>query len=248
MSLQVPFRTDESIEREANALLQSYGLRVAPVDAPPVPVDEILENHLHITFELDDLCATLGKPDVLGALYIAEKKVVVDVQLDPSTHPDVLGRYRFTVGHEIGHWQLHRDHFLDLAGAPNLFSQASTVPPIICRESQRREPPEWQADRFSAALLMPRALVSQAWGECYGSLAPRVSADEYEMATGMRPSVLKPTGTPNVFEEFENNLFKRAARALAQAFEVSVEAMKIRLITLGFLVRNRALQLPLTGA
>ncbi|MBK8008612.1 MAG: ImmA/IrrE family metallo-endopeptidase [Rhizobiales bacterium] len=33
---------------------------------------------------------------------------MIDDSLDPEENPSMLGRYRFTLAHEIGHWRLHR--------------------------------------------------------------------------------------------------------------------------------------------
>ena len=33
---------------------------------------------------------------------------MIDRSLDPGENPSMQGRYRFGVGHEIGHWRLHR--------------------------------------------------------------------------------------------------------------------------------------------
>lgn len=68
------------------------------------------------------------------------------------------GRYRFTLGHEAGHWQLHRQLLRAARDQGVLFGDAPQ-PTVICRTSQAKRPIELQADRFSAAVLMPRALV-----------------------------------------------------------------------------------------
>jgi hypothetical protein len=118
---------------------------------------------------------------------------------------------------------------------------------VICRDSQRREPAEWQADRLSAALLMPRALVAGAWRVLRGNSEPVVSEREFETTRGRRRRLLSRAGETDPFVEFEMQLFNRAARSLAPAFEVSVEAMRIRLETLRFLVRTSVPELPLVG-
>lgn len=56
---------------------------------------------------------------------------------------------RYTVGHEIGHWELH--------AAPMRSGNMSLLHDdrIWCRDGSP-DPVEWQAEMFSARLLMPR--------------------------------------------------------------------------------------------
>lgn len=58
---------------------------------------------------------------------------------------DGVGRDRFTIAHEIGHYFLHR----------NGFSFARTE-----RQVPTYSDPEWQANTFASFLLMPRAQTS----------------------------------------------------------------------------------------
>ena len=51
----------------------------------------------------------LGIPDVLGALWVNERQIYIDQALDPEEYQGALGRFRFTLAHEIGHWS-----FIDL--------------------------------------------------------------------------------------------------------------------------------------
>jgi Zn-dependent peptidase ImmA (M78 family) len=70
-------------------------------------------------------------------------------------------RRRFTIGHELGHWELHRD------GQGALFCRATTVD-----EDQRPSAPdlEEEASRFAAALLMPQWLMVHEHARAGGEL------------------------------------------------------------------------------
>ena len=49
-------------------------------------------------------------PDILGAIYFDERRIVIDESLDSEERPEFEGRYRFTLAHEgAGHWRLHRE-------------------------------------------------------------------------------------------------------------------------------------------
>ena len=47
---KTPYMRTEDIEAATLGLLADYGRKYKPVLAPPVPVEEILEGHLELTF------------------------------------------------------------------------------------------------------------------------------------------------------------------------------------------------------
>ncbi len=217
---RVGFLAEERIEASTLELLASYGCKFGSVCCPPIPVEEILEAYLGLDFELDDLRELLGVSDVLGATWIAQRRVKIDQSLDPTVHPFMEGRYRFTVSHEVGHWELHRKLFPDHSGQMSLF--ASPEEPIVCR-SGAKDPMEWQADCFAAYLLMPTTMVMSAWAALCGGLRPYFAGDEianltarWGLGSDERPTVA-------------------IARDLASVFRVSGQAMQIRLVRLGLI-------------
>jgi hypothetical protein len=105
---KLPFLTDQDFEDEAALLLAKFGQKHGEVAAPAVPVDEIAELHLGLCLTLDDMQALFGVDDVHGALWVNDRRIGIDHRLEPTNNPSMLGRYRFTLAHEIGHWQLHR--------------------------------------------------------------------------------------------------------------------------------------------
>ena len=154
------------LESAAQELLRRYAKWKGEPPRPPIPVDAIAESVLGLTLEMGDLRKKLGKPDVLGATWLDDALVVIDSSLEGNE-----GRYCFTLGHEVGHWQLHRPlREMDKVTFP-LFSRepgAKATAAIVCRDGQR-DSAEIQADKFAALLLMPasdvRAAVKQVTGE-----------------------------------------------------------------------------------
>src|SRR3954453_19643659 len=117
MSRSVPYLTEEAIERDAAALLAEFEqARGRPV-VPPIPIEDIVEKYLRLGIEFDDTHRRFDvtrsgfglDPDILGAIFFDEARIMIDESLDPEEHPSMEGRYRFTLGHEGGgHWRLHR--------------------------------------------------------------------------------------------------------------------------------------------
>lgn len=226
-SRAVPYLTKGQIRREAAVLLSEYGALHGPLDRPPVPVDDILEVHQRLTFKIMNLAALFGHGDVLGAIWMKERTVAVDGSLDPALHPQCLGRFRFTVAHEVGHWRLHRRQFTGDATQGAIFA-IEAPPAYICRSSAAKEPVEWQADYFAGQLLMPANLLRAAWEAWRGNLNP---VDREELRCG----AVGPQSADAAATSFE-----RFVRPLAATFEVSAAAMRIRLEELGLLVADKS--------
>jgi hypothetical protein len=220
MAVKVKYLRKQHIEWNAEKLLAEFGERFGVVSKPPIPVEEILENHLKLTLEIDDMESRLGFSDVLGALWAPERLVAIDQSLEPSEHPSMEGRYRYTVGHEIGHWVQHRHYFLANPDQGVLFAHGPKPPSVVCRTSQSKEPIEWQADFFSACLLMPRAMVLGLWERNRNKLM------NHPLNLRTR---LRATGDAEFDKVLESMTLEFVAGAFAPIFNVSSQAMKIRL-------------------
>ena len=122
MTINVKFLSEKQIERNAQALLEAYFQKLRKPIQVPVPAEDILELHLGLSLDFDDLQAVLNIPDVLGALWADKREVFIDQSLEPTEHPEMEGRYHFSVGHEIGHWRLHRQYLTNAAGQVAMFT------------------------------------------------------------------------------------------------------------------------------
>lgn len=216
--MHVKFLPEKHIERAASELLFAYGQRFGAVAAPPVPAEEIIECHFGLSLGFDDLRTSFADSGILGATWIADKKVLIDQSLDPTTNPRIEGRYRFTVAHEAGHWVLHRHQLVETRGTP-LFD-GTPAPSVICRSTGNKPQIERQADYFAGYLLMPEELVRRVWADLTGDVAPYVAEDElrqlrerFGLAHDEQPTV-------------------DVAKRMAEVFHVSGQAMQIRLLAL----------------
>ena len=220
---RVPYLHEKQIEREAQLLLDEWAESGRTVTAP-VPVNEIVDDHLRLSLDFDDLRGHFGGQDVLGALWFDDPKIRVDLSLDYVANPSMRGRYNFTVGHEVGHWRLHREHFRNDLNQQMLFTEKGS-PAFVCRDGDSA-PEEWQANYFAGCLLMPRNLVYTAWQEWRGNDAAVGLAD------------LEITAVVGDRERDERIAQERFCRPLAEKFEVSAQAMRIRLEKLALLVKE----------
>lgn len=221
---EVPFLHEKAIEAEALLLLKEYAASCTWQISAPVPIEDIIELHLGLAFGIEDLRTLLNMDDVLGAIWFNEKAIRVDTTLDPSSNPSLLGRYRFTLAHEAAHWRLHRQYYQENPNQRKLFDGRGQ-PAIVCRSSQK-PPAEWQADFFAGCMLMPRDAIRSEWQVWRGSLDP--------VALQQLPAVTIDADS----REHSNATLEKFCRPFADRFEVSAEAMRIRLERLGFLLRE----------
>jgi hypothetical protein len=240
----VPYLSEQEIETNANLLLQEFVREQREITDLPIPIDDIVELHLRLTFELRDLKKEFKGRDVLGALYVGSKIVAVDLGLDPS-EPNQEGRFHFTLAHEVAHWWLHRP-YLPVTFAPPS-EGGGERPTVVCRSSEKKERIEWQADQFASYLLMPEAMVRWAWRREMGRDEPLTVA---ELAPRRREMLAGATYWHGGFRAFSSDddtaLLDLQARHMARRFRVSRSAMRIRLEKLGLFVRSAvpALDLP----
>ncbi len=250
----VPWLSRAVVEAEAEGLLQAFQARGEPIDAPPVPVEEILEQHLGLALELDSLAERLGvvgeidEEDLSGATWLAERVVVISSRLDPSENPNLRGRFNFSVAHEIGHWVLHAPLVGGLAAGIGASDTSSRDPLVLCRASGRRPSVEWQTDRFASDLLMPRRLVRTVWKAVTGRSGPFHVSEVGERESRLRAIEWFRHGALTE-EHFlsDEHLLDALARPIADAFGASAMAMRIRLEEMGLLVRDVS-ERPTTAA
>lgn len=238
MTLRVPYMPDDAIERDAEALLAQYAQARDVEIKAPIPIEDIVEKHLKLRVEFDDLHERLGvprsgiglDPDIFGAIWLESGQIVIDESLDPEERPEREGRYRFTLAHEGGgHWRLHRPLVRPTREHGSLLIDAAR-PTVVCRSSQAKERVEWQADFYASCLLMPRKMVFPAWDEAFPDRKQRVLQPE------------TPIEHPFVeigrdFDDDEDRVLDSFVRPFAEHFLVSPIAMRIRLEKLGLLHR-----------
>jgi Zn-dependent peptidase ImmA (M78 family) len=246
MTFRVPYIADEAIERNAEALLAQYARAKAVEIRAPIPIEDIVEKHLKLHVEFDDLHRLLDvprsglalEPDLFGAIWLESGRIVIDESLDPEVRPSIEGRYRFTLAHEGGgHWRLHRPLVQANSGQGSLFGDTRR-PTVVCRSSQARERAELQANLYASCLLMPRRLLFAAWDEAFPDRKQRV----LEPLTPIEhPFVeidrLRCGTSGTYFTDDDDVVLDHFARPFAEKFLVSPIAMRIRLEKLGLLHR-----------
>lgn len=249
MAKAVPYLLESRIEFATEALLAEYALVRQVAISIPILIEDIVEKHLKLRLEFNDTHQLFdvprfgsADPDILGAIFFEDRRIVVDETLDPDENPSKEGRYRFTLAHEVGHWCLHRQYFPGEDGQGGLFKTVSE-PSFICRSSQRSERVELQANLFASFLLMPRKQVLAAWRASYPDGKVRIlRAGAFTDPAYVVVSRCRAQLGDLDLSESDDDVLIRIARPLAEQFLVSPLAMRIRLEELGLLLREQPRQ------
>jgi hypothetical protein len=147
--------------------------------------------------------------------------------------PKDLGRYRFTLAHEIGHWVLHRPLYLVVDESLDLFEShqsdialASIHRSVFPNRAESVPPEEWQANHFAIALLIDSHTLRHEFVGRFG--APVVAHESAPRRS--RSQTLREHSRTLAAERV------RGLSSLATVFDLSVEAMAIALEERGYSV------------
>jgi uncharacterized protein DUF955 len=153
------------VEERAEQVLAATPGYVWDGERLPVPIEEIVDSvHGLLVRDVDDIGAAPGAPPLApgqalsGLLLPARGEIWVNAEEARRWPP----RRRFTIGHELGHWVMHRD------GQQALFCRRTSV-------DEKAAPPgrdiEEEASAFAAGLLMPQWLFVREHARCRGDVA-----------------------------------------------------------------------------
>ncbi|MGA7630362.1 MAG: XRE family transcriptional regulator [Terriglobales bacterium] len=231
------------IAQMAYRLLQRNGLDRSSY-TPPTPIELIAENEEGVAYVIDDLPSSDGDPIVLGRSRWdgLEREITISADLAASEKEHDRHRFRFTLGHELFHAIEHlplaassRDGlqrtstleigFVDRARhtlsraerAVDQWANTQKLRRLLTREDWR----EWQANTFASALLMPDWAVRKHFLKRLQEEYVDTPEDE-----SCREAALRIAGE----RFFSGRLY---ISTLAQLFDVSRQAMAIRLLDLG---------------
>ena len=165
--MDIQWMTPSDIESKVRNLLKTYEQDFNEKITEQVPLEEIAEFILDLDFDYDIPENLNLKSNTLGATF-PSGKIFINQSLMGKKNS--VGRYRFTMAHEIGHWILHQDilngsyskeviHSLFRQGAVISINDGRT---ILCRKGDTSGA-EWQANKFAAYLLMPSHLLIPAF-------------------------------------------------------------------------------------
>lgn len=220
-----PYYEAKEIERIANEELRSVGL--FPSSPKPVRVDRFIEKRFGVTPSYDELPKGVLGYTRFGSNGVEE--IIVSRSLSEEGDAVTERRINTTLAHETGHGLLHAHLFVLKTFNQSLFDDEDASPgKVLCREqsesggaSQTYDGRWWefQANQLMGSLLLPRTLVFKClepWLVEQGSLGTKA--------------------LPRSDRE-------RAARSLADVFDVNPVVARIRIQQLCLTETERQLTL-----
>jgi Zn-dependent peptidase ImmA (M78 family) len=225
------FLPESEIQEAAEELLLSFQKKYGSIQHY-VPLDLIIEQHLGIHLEVFDnaLLPTQFHDDVLGYIDLQTNSIGIHESILPE-NSGKEGRYHFTLGHEAGHFILHREEILASAAQFSCFEQEQ--PRYLAKNEKDNSSLEWQADSFSGHLIMPSSLVHRQWRDFTGNHRPltlRMIADRFSEKPRRE---FKPEVLAEIY-----------LKEMAKKLKVSQKALFIRLKKMGLIVEREQFFLP----
>ena len=157
--ISYPYLKNSTIEKESKKLLGDFNNKTGHKLSAPIPVFDIIEYlGYDVDFRKDGI---YEDKNLLGGTLIDQKTIEINENLI-----DHEGRMHITAAHEVGHIILHVPFYNEKHG------KDVSEHKIISRkdggfEGTKKEPEEWQADKFAAFLLMPSELIKKAFFKNY---------------------------------------------------------------------------------
>jgi len=148
------------IERRAEGVLEGVPPWIWDGETLPVPVEDVADSCFGLLVrEVEDLSAAPGAPGLragqsFSGLLLPGRG---EIWVNASEARDWPPRRRFTIGHELGHWCMHRED------AEGIYCRNAVV--SMPDPGRPGGPParEEEANLFAAALLMPARLVQRQY-------------------------------------------------------------------------------------
>jgi Zn-dependent peptidase ImmA (M78 family) len=135
------------------ALAEEYATKYNPDRVSPFPFENVLKAHEDLK-----IYYTVLEDDVSGVILFKDNEYSILINTDkPST------RQNFTVGHELGHYFLHKEELQHSSGIIDGDDSLDGQKILYRRDDESNKRLEIEANNFAASLLMPADLVRQAW-------------------------------------------------------------------------------------
>jgi Zn-dependent peptidase ImmA (M78 family) len=158
---RAPILSYEKINERAEDFLEKHGIG----GKLPVPIDEVIEfkygidivpfPNLQRDFDIDGFIS-----GDLSCIYV-----------DDFVFQNRLFRYRFTLGHEIGHLVLHKDLIRSICPT----SVAEWKDFILQVDQEAYDWVEWQAYTFAGMILVPRKSLKEDFVRRMDSLKKKIA-------------------------------------------------------------------------
>ncbi|MDB5231046.1 MAG: hypothetical protein JWN76_1851 [Chitinophagaceae bacterium] len=215
----------ETIDERATKLLMHFKENYFQFIRPTYVRD--IATFLHEKHKIEfDFTATLGfgadGGKIIGAFNPVKKIILIDASLSSDE-----SKFNFTLAHEFGHLSLHRN--IKLIYEPEDDKNGSDT--LALKEKCRTDGDwmEWQANRYAAALLLPKTMLEQ-----------KLARIQVDMGISRLGHIII-NQHPSSYSDYS-----QIVASLSDYFKVSITAVQIRLKNLGFVTDHRVRKMAAT--
>lgn len=211
----------DEIDSEAEKVALHFDSRAFAKTASPLyEVVNGFSEKYRVPFSFDqNLGISKRGRKILGRFDFGSRRISIDRML-PYDSP----RFRWSLSHEIGHLVLHRKLDRKLIGldTPTFIDTRTQLRFVRTATRSELEWVEWQANKFAAALLLPRPILRTA-----------LVAVQHELDIPRLGSIY--------LDDHRHNLmaYLSTLRMLSERLRVSRSVLRIRLLDLGTLIEAR---------
>lgn len=143
--------------QEINAHAEAIAHQYNPDKLAPFPYEAIVKD----LDDLDIIFLDLEDDSVSGVILYEETTKQFNILINATKHPH---RQHFTLGHELGHYFLHQDILKEEKGLVDGENAVDNTNILYRLDNPvEKNHIETEANHFAAGLLMPEALVRDAW-------------------------------------------------------------------------------------
>jgi len=179
-----------TLEKIAREILTQYDPDFFESEPQAIPIEHIIENVCDLSIDYmrltesgdelgrmiyDDGYTTRYSPekDDYELVWISEGTMLIESLLVNDSFQ--YGRFRFTLGHELGHWVLHKPLYKGTGSAAATYKTDYIYKNTI----------EWQANYIAKAILMPTVQIKRVCHELRGATAEEkiyILSDVFEVS------------------------------------------------------------------
>lgn len=145
---------------EITTLAEEYARKYNPGSIAPFPYENVLAAHPDLEIHFTDL-----EDDLVSGVTLFENGIYTI--LVNITKPET--RQHFTLGHELGHYFLHKEYLRLEKGIVDGDSWLDSPNMLYRQDAVEKTTLELEANTFAASLLMPEDLLRRAW-KAFGSI------------------------------------------------------------------------------
>lgn len=214
---------NEDIEKRAESCIARYEEKYGLITSPPVPIEKILAHSYKLTVLWDDI-EEYEHEEILGGLNTSERLIILN-ENKRDLFNDKPGLERSTIGHEAGHWEFDVDK--GALDHPTLFEKLSKEQIMLRSSKKHGQILIFRNTTYRATdISNPSSLLSDEPDQ-------KIVVNRFAAALNMPRNLIEKASQK--FNLYMWSTKEHGLYSMAEAFEVNISALVVRLRQLGYI-------------